>query len=257
MNADACEIWSCGGGTQSAAIAALIVQGILPKPDLAIIVDTERERETTWAYYDAVLAPELCRVGVQLHRVKTSEFSDSSLYAGAEDDTLLIPAFYKDSAGNIGKMRGFCSGTWKRDTVRRWARANGVKHGRLWLGISADEPRRIRADSGVSWLSPWYPLGPTELRYTRGMCISAVKNLGWPAPPRSSCWMCPNAGDQEWRRLKVEAPEDWEKACVVDEEIRSREPGVYLHRSGVPLRDVDLTDSQMSFGDMCAGMCFV
>lgn len=27
------QVWMCGGGTQSVAIAALIVQGKLPKPD--------------------------------------------------------------------------------------------------------------------------------------------------------------------------------------------------------------------------------
>jgi hypothetical protein len=36
-------VWSCGGGTQSAAIAALIVSGQMPVPDLSVIVDTERE----------------------------------------------------------------------------------------------------------------------------------------------------------------------------------------------------------------------
>jgi hypothetical protein len=37
------RLWSSGGGTQSTAIAVLILQGRLPKPDLAVIVDTERE----------------------------------------------------------------------------------------------------------------------------------------------------------------------------------------------------------------------
>ena len=41
-------IWSCGGGTQSAAIAALIVQGRLPIPDISLMVDTEREKSGTW-----------------------------------------------------------------------------------------------------------------------------------------------------------------------------------------------------------------
>jgi enterochelin esterase-like enzyme len=40
------QLWASGGGVQSAAIAALIVQGKL-RPDLAVIVDTEREQSTT------------------------------------------------------------------------------------------------------------------------------------------------------------------------------------------------------------------
>ena len=41
------EIWSCGGGTQSGAIAVLIGQGKLPKPDLCFMTDTGREKSST------------------------------------------------------------------------------------------------------------------------------------------------------------------------------------------------------------------
>ena len=34
------QIWSCGGGTQSGAMAVLIAQGRLPKPDLCYMTDT-------------------------------------------------------------------------------------------------------------------------------------------------------------------------------------------------------------------------
>ena len=57
------QIWSSGGGTQSCAIAAMIVLGELEKPDLAIIVDTERECSTTWEYHDCYVAPALANVG--------------------------------------------------------------------------------------------------------------------------------------------------------------------------------------------------
>lgn len=57
------EIWSNGGGVQSAAIAALIYMGEI-RPDLAIIVDTEREMQTTWKYFDEVTKPALESVGV-------------------------------------------------------------------------------------------------------------------------------------------------------------------------------------------------
>ncbi len=60
------EIFSSGGGTQSAAITALIVQGRLPKPDFVCIVDTERERSTTWQYLDAVIRPALASVGIEV-----------------------------------------------------------------------------------------------------------------------------------------------------------------------------------------------
>lgn len=68
------QIWASGGGVQSAAIAALIVQERL-RPDLAVIVDTEREQSTTWAYMDDVIAPALSKVGVTLRQVDTQDRS--------------------------------------------------------------------------------------------------------------------------------------------------------------------------------------
>lgn len=56
------QLWASGGGVQSAAIAALIVTGKI-RPDLAIIVDTEREQSTTWRYMDEVISPALQSVG--------------------------------------------------------------------------------------------------------------------------------------------------------------------------------------------------
>lgn len=37
------QLWSCGGGRQSAGIAALIVEGKLPKPDHVCMVALECE----------------------------------------------------------------------------------------------------------------------------------------------------------------------------------------------------------------------
>ncbi len=66
-------VWSCGGGTDSAAIGAMIVQGTLPKPDLAVIVDTERERSST---------PRLADVGVTIERVPKSAYATVDLWGG-------------------------------------------------------------------------------------------------------------------------------------------------------------------------------
>lgn len=38
-------VWSSGGGTQSSAIAVLILKRLLPRPDRAVIADTGRETQ--------------------------------------------------------------------------------------------------------------------------------------------------------------------------------------------------------------------
>lgn len=84
-------MWSCGGGKQSAAIGALIVSGKLEKPDLALIVDTGREKSTTWQYYDTVLKPALASIGVDIVRVHKDKYATVDIYAENEDGTFCFP----------------------------------------------------------------------------------------------------------------------------------------------------------------------
>jgi hypothetical protein len=56
------EVWSCGGGTQSGAIAVLIAQGRLPKPDIAFMTNTGRERSSTWPFVDGFIRQQLAKI---------------------------------------------------------------------------------------------------------------------------------------------------------------------------------------------------
>ena len=227
------QTWSCGGGTQSAAIAALIVQGRLPKPDLAAIVDTEREKTSTWEYYDAVLKPELGKVGVTLHRVPKSDFATVDLYRDGE--ALLLPVF-TTQGGAPGKLPTYCANEWKRRVHQRWLRAQGVTKCDVWIGISVDEMRRMRFSS-EPWYRHQYPL--IDLRLRRSDCLRIVREVGWPAPPRSACWMCSNMGNAEWREMKTNHPADFAKACALEVELRQKDPYAWLHESCRPLTEVD------------------
>ncbi|MBI7541383.1 hypothetical protein JEV92_04190 [Pseudomonas aeruginosa] len=248
------QLWSSGGGVQSAAIAALIVQGRIAPPDLAIIVDTEREQSTTWDYMDQVIQPALAAVGVTLHRVRKSEFEHRDLYGGASGDTLLIPVF-TTYGGDVGKLSNYCSAYWKREVVKRWANAQGVKAVDNWLGISIDELGRVAKDKGGKWQNR-YPL--IEQCMNRGDCVALVHRMGWPAPPRSSCWNCPNHTQEEWRDIRDNKPADWRQAIALDRDIRERDPHAFLHPDCVPLDQADLDDSNgVLFGHGCvSGHCF-
>lgn len=68
------EVFSSGGGTQSTCIAALIVQGRLPKPDFMVIADTGRECSSTWEYMDAVIRPAMATVGVEVYRLMLEQW---------------------------------------------------------------------------------------------------------------------------------------------------------------------------------------
>lgn len=242
-------LWSCGGGTQSAAIAALIVQGKIEPPDLAVIVDTEREKSATWAYLDGTIAPALKKLGIHVYRVPKSKFATVDLYAKNGD--LLLPVF----TGDGGRLKGFCSNEWKLRVVKRWARSMGVKRCECWVGFSLDEFDRMKDDED-QWFHRTYPL--IDRRIKRDECHRIVEAMGWPPPPRSACWMCPHMTNREWQDIRDNAPEDFQRAIAVDEQIREKDPNVFLHRSGKPLRMADLggSDGQQVFG--CdSGNCFV
>jgi len=236
-------VWSYGGGVQSAAIAAMVCHGDLPRPDLAVIADTGREAETTWSYLRGVVNPALGRI----IEVAPHDLSSVDLYALNGD--LLIPAFTQ-----TGKLPTFCSTEWKRRVVQRWLRQRGVDSCEMWLGISWDESERCKPSS-TSWITHSWPL--IDKRMRRSDCLRVVSEMGWPEPPRSACWMCPLRNDADWLSL---TDGDRARAEALDLSLRERDErgGVFLHRSKKPLADRPYAHGQSQVPlDLCdSGHCW-
>jgi hypothetical protein len=260
------QVWSCGGGTQSCAIAALIVQGKLPKPDFSVIADTSYETGATWEYMDKVLVPELAKVGVELVRVKcvewASRWAKKQLFDNHRCKDVLIPA-YSTQTWQKSKLKNFCTGGWKVEVIDNWF----SKHHRItrskickWIGFSADEPRRyLKMMAGEEYKKGLirFPI-VHDFRMMRREAIKLVESMGWPTPPRSSCYMCPNHSDHEWRKLIKERPDEFAKAVAIEKEIQKTDPCAWLHRSCIPLDQVDFSQPEDLFTRPCdSGMCFV
>ena len=256
-------VWSYGGGVQSAAIAVLVLRGELPRPERIVMADTSREASATWAYLEDVVGPALGEAGLEVE-VAPHTLATKDLHSA--DGKPLMPVYTRQrSGGPVGQMRNFCSGEWKREVVRRYVRQLGYgPEGRSergpvvnWLGISRDEVNRLSGDR-VQWMTTRWPLifdRPT----TRAGCVRLVEGHGWLRPPKSSCWCCPFRGDRQWRELRDEWPEDWTRAIALEEELRERDAGLFLHRSGVPLSEASLGDGETDEAGLpCqSGFCFV
>lgn len=252
------EIWSCGGGTQSGAIAALIKAGKLPKPDHAFMTDTGRERSSTWPFVDGYIRPALASVGVTLTIIKSADYNArTDVFWVAEDggQSTLLPGFTTLNGG-VGKLPPFCSGKWKRDVGERHLRAIGVEKARVWLGISRDESHRVRAPHR-NWIDLWYPL-IFEVPMTRAMCVDLIRRDGWTAQiPHSACWMCPNHSDAEWVDMRLNWPDDFQAACELEADARRRDPHFYLHPACVPLAEVDFFAQRSLLSERgCTEGCF-
>ena len=241
-------VWSYGGGTQSIAIAVLILQGKLPRPDYAVMTDTGRERQRTWDYKTSVVDPALAAIGMEIAVVSKDDYRAPDLYS-AKEHTLLIPAF-TTQGGRVGKLPTFCSKEWKSRIVRRYmVETAGVSVYDQWLGFSTDELERMKHNELKS-VTNVYPL--IDLRYSRAMCAALVESFGWPSPPKSACWMCPNRADPNWLDMKRTDPADFARAVAFEREIRLVDPHVWLHDSGKPLDEADFDASQLDMFRGCS-----
>jgi len=246
------QIWSYGGGTQSAAIAALIVQGKLPEPDIAVIADTGREPTSTWDYLKNVVQPALSfPIHVIPHTFEGKGYNTVDLWGGKNKDTLLIPAFTSQGQ-KIGMLTKYCSHEWKTRPVQRFCREYGINGGEQWIGFSTDEIQRCRSyDESAKW-NHVYPL--LDHRLSRGDCIALVERLGWPTPPRSACWMCPYRSDQEWQELSAT---DMDKASLFENDAQERDSDIWLHKTCEPIGSIEFDEQPDLFAKPCAsGMCF-
>jgi hypothetical protein len=256
-------VWNDGGGTQSAAIAVLIAEGRLPRPEVAVIADTGREDPATWAYLRDYIQPMLLSsVGLTV-QIAPRSLAKVDLYS--HRGTLLLPVFTA-----TGKFQTYCSEEWKAMVVRRFLRGLGYGPERpvtQWIGYSTNEVLRIKA-SRTQWTKLRWPL-IYDVPLSRDECVELVLSAGLPPPPKSSCYMCPHRNNAQWRDLKENRPTAWAQAVALDEEVRARDAqgSVYLHRSLVPLAKADLSDPPtpestqghlLDLVDDCgSGYCFV
>lgn len=237
-------VWSYGGGRQSVALAVLVRDGKLPRPELVVFADTGREDSATMAYHEEHVAPFLS-LEVAPHSLATVD-----LYAHNGD--LLIPAFTES-----GKLPTFCSTEWKRRVVHRFLRSKGYgprKPVTMWLGISLDEFTRAH-DSAVGWIGHGYPL--IDLRLSRSDCERIIAEAGLPPAPKSSCFMCPFRSREQWKDLRDNRPADWHKAVEIDASIGQRHPGTYLHRARLRLPEAVEQPTRTEETECQTAFCFV
>lgn len=250
------EVLSLGAGVQSSYILLASCLGEMPKLDHAIFADTGWEPAEVYAWL-AWLRAFAEERGVEVHVVGNRSLKSDALRSqvrGRKDEGrrwASLPYFVEtDGKEDEGQIRRQCTKEYKIEPINRFIRAEllglaprqraPVGAVRQWFGISFDEWHRMRT-SDVKWRTHFYPL--VETKTTRHACLDWLYRQGFRPPQRSACIGCPYHSDAEWRRMKLEQPAEFEDACQFDEAIRhmgGMRGRVYLHRSLMPLREVDL-----------------
>jgi hypothetical protein len=268
------RVLSLGAGVQSTTLALMAAHGeITPMPDCAVFADTGWEPRTVYEHLAWLRSPNVLPFPV--HIVSAGDIRANLLRAGQGERWTSIPAFTRTVRGiriEIGMIRRQCTKDYKIRPIRRKVRElAGLAHRRSptepvaeqWIGISFDEVIRMKP-SFEPWQVNRWPL--IEMAMTRQDCRRWLERHDYPIPPKSACVGCPFHSDAEWRRLRDHDSEAWAQAIEVDGVLRTGLRGirgeVFLHRSGVPLGQADLStpedDGQLDlWGNECAGLCGV
>ena len=229
--------------------------GELEPVDYAIHSDTTHEREDTYKFADK-WRPWLLEMGVEVITVKPKTTRQINPHGG-----IFIPGYTTDGTSK-GQLRRQCTGEWKIAPLRRKIQElrNGMQV-EQWLGITLDEVQRMK-ESNVRYITHRWPL--IEKRMTRWDCVRWLQDHDLDVPPRSACVFCPFHSRSEWRDIKQNSNEDWNKAVLVDSQIRKARPphDLYVCDQRLPLKKCDF-DSLQDKGQLdlweneCDGMCGV
>lgn len=289
---------SLGLGVQSSTLFLMATRGdIGPMPDCAITADPGWERKKTYEYleYLRTVSP------IPIHVVRAGNIREDLLNrASARSGRFVtVPYFLKttipagtvvdvlDADDNVvgqrvtdreeiqeGLGRRQCTSHYKIEPINRKLREligagprDKIAEATIeqWVGISLDEIERA-TPSKVRYAVKRFPL--LEERMSRSDCIRWLEERQYRIPPKSACVGCPFHDDDAWRDLKLNSPDEFDDAVIVDHAIRTfvgervaLRAEQFTHRSLKPLDEVDFSNAedrgQMNLFAMheCEGMC--
>jgi hypothetical protein len=282
------HILNLGAGVQSTALYLMSIGGEVQRFDHAVFADTQEEPDDVYKHLEwleSLGGPKIIRATAG--KLGDCVIAGTDCRGNRRKDGVhfsSIPAYVQ---GVDGKGKGIgqrqCTKEFKVDVVERVIRREiyGVDPGRplpkgaeciQYMGLSFDEPRRVirvkqRYSARPKQWRVEFPL--FDLEMTRGDCRAYLKDRVPHAVPRSACVFCPYKTNAEWRELRDNDPVGWERACQVDEALRTADncgQASFIHRSYTPLSQADLrTDGQktgqmglfVDFDNECEGMCGV
>lgn len=253
------NIISLGGGRQSSFMLIKALEGYFDfKPDYAVFADTQSEPKYVILQLQALSSYVLKNFNFKINIVTSGNLiQDTINYCSKEKkNSISLPLW---TAPNGAPMHRQCTDYYKIRAIRRFIRSTvGKVPVRLWIGISLDEMERIKLSS-VSYIENYYPLVHYRIKIDEILnYFSSHSTLKF---SKSSCSVCPYHSDSFWQRFKLQFPNEFDDVCRFDDTIR-HVPNYnfesYLHRSLLPLRDIDFSFKPSLFPELiedCSGMC--
>ena len=248
--------FSFGGGVQSTAALVLASRGQLPATDesnrwdvfLFSNVGERAEHPATLRYVSEFAMPFAEAHGIELVEVRKRrrDGSDDDLMDRIERGKRSLPIPVRMSNGAPGRRA--CTAEFKIRVIERELKRRGATRANpavVGIGISMDEIQRAKGWGTVDPRTPCqvkeYPLLRLQIR--RQDALRVIAEAGLPQPPRSACFFCPFHSMDEWRRLKRDEPELFQKSVDLEAMLNERRDAlgtdhVWMTRFGRPLDEV-------------------
>ena len=203
------HIVSFSGGKDSTAMLLMMIEKGM-QIDEIVFADTTLEFPEMYEYIDRVEE----RIGREIVKIKPSKTWDDWFYG-------------KSTRGKSkGKMRGFppqnCHCWWSRE-VKEYALKRHCYGNYVYLGIAADEQRRIKEHPKFNALYPLNDWGMTEKD-----CLDYLKSVNLINPlyntfKRTGCYICPKVSDESLYSLFKYYPKEWEelKQYAIDDTTKN------------------------------------
>ncbi len=234
---------SFGGGVQSTALLVLAAQKKIDYTRFLFCnVGTDSENPETLEYVSEIAWPY-----AEYHSLELIEL-DKRRRDGTVDTVLRrineskrsVPIPARMSRNGAPGTRQ-CTVDFKVRRVASWLKKQGATKDNpatVALGISTDEFKRARTDSGIPWETLDYPL--LTLRLSRNDCKRIIREAGLPEPPRSACWFCPLRRASGWAEMKLTKPEQFAQVIRIETLLSERQTAlgkdpVFFHSKLKPL----------------------
>jgi len=269
-----------GGGTQSTGLLLMCLDGEIKYDlDLTVFADTVNEPIFVYTYIQKVMDYVKEKYDYDIMFVSGGDLK-KDVFDGIDEGKrfaslpLYTESDERDKRGNMkaGIINRQCTNEYKIIPINKAVKpllginrksiANNSPIINRLFGMSLEELGRCKISTDW-WAINKYPL--VENRIYRHEVINWVNrnHTELKDPPRSSCYFCPFHSNEYWMLLKDKHPEIFELACEFDDKIRIQPKlnrKAYLHRSLVPLREIDFTKIVRSsmfteLIDECEGYC--
>jgi hypothetical protein len=202
---------SFGGGVNSTALLLQCVRKLMT-PTLVLWADTGGELPETYEHVERV------RAFCGLHGIDWATVTNAGRGQG---DSLEANCLQRKELPSLAYGFKGCSAKWKRQPMDRYLRTypaavatweRGAKVGRL-IGIDAGEAHRSAPPNDARY---WYDRPLVNWGWDREMCERAIREHGWPVPPKSSCFFCPAMRVSEILQLGEKHPQLLQRALDLE-----------------------------------------